>query len=224
MKHQAQLKALGALLRKAREAKGWSQRELAARSGVTQANISKIETAQVDLLFSTLIELARFLDLEVTLAPRQAAPAIEAIIRDVAAARVPVQIARDLERIRVAARAVREGGEGVLADAPESFHLTARRLDEAARTAALAGASFAAPFAARELARIANQVAAAQKLVAPSLKGHADFVARNPKMIEQAERRLAEAARALALLRNTVVHRAADEQRPAYTLDDEEGA
>lgn len=224
MKYQPLLGTFGAALREAREAKAWSQRELAARSGLTQANISKIETGQVDPQLSTLVELARFLDLEVTLAPRQAAPAIEAIIRDTSAARVPPQVARDLERIGAAARAVRESADDVLAEAPASLHVAARRLDEAAGALALAGSSFAAPFAVRELTRIANQVSAAQKLVTPAGKAQLDFVRRNPKMIEQAERRFAEAARALATLRNMIVHRTVDEQRPAYVLDDEEDA
>lgn len=224
MQYQAQLEAFGGVLRQAREAKGWSQRELAARSGVTQANISKIETGQVDPQISTLVELSRFLDLEVTLAPRQATPAIEAIIRDTSAARVPPQVARDLERISAATRAMRQGGQGALAEAPASFHQTVRRLAETAAPLALAGASFAAPFAARELSRIAAQVTAAQKLVTPAVRAQIDFVRRNPKMIVRAEGRLAEAARALAVLRNTVVHRAGEEQRPAYMLDDEETA
>lgn len=224
MLHQTQLETFGGVLRQARELKGWSQRELAARSGVTQANISKIETGQVDPQLSTLVELARFLDLEVTLAPRQATPAIEAIIRGVSAARVPPQVARDLERIKAAARLMRQGAEGPLAEAPPSFHHTVQRLAETAAQLALAGASLATPLAARELSRIAAQVSAAQKLVTPAAGAGIDFVRRNPKMIDQAERRLAEAARALAVLRNTVVHHADEALRPAYVLDDEEGA
>jgi transcriptional regulator with XRE-family HTH domain len=224
MQHQTQLEAFGRVLRQAREVKGWSQRELAARSGVTQANISKIETGQVDPQLSTLVELARFLDLEVTLAPRQATPAIEAIIRGVSAARVPPQVARDLERIKAAARLMRQGAEGPLAEAPPSFHHTVQRLAETAAQLALAGASLATPLAARELSRVAAQVSARQKLVTPADGAGIDFVRRNPKMIEQAERRLAEAARALAVLRNTVVHSADEALRPAYVLDDEEGA
>ncbi len=224
MQHQVQLEAFGGVLRQAREAKGWSQRELAARSGVTQANISKIETGQVDPQFSTLVELARFLDIEMILAPRQATTAIAAIIRGASAAHVPAQVARDLERINSAARIMRQSAEGVLADAPASFHQTVQRLGETAAPLALAGTSFAAPFAARELSRIAAQVSAAQKLVTPAASARSGFAQHNPKMIEQAERRLAEAVRALAVLRNTVVHRADEEQRPAYVLDDEEDA
>lgn len=71
-------------LRSAREASGLSQRELSARSGVPQGHISKIENGTVDLRLSSLIELARVLDLELTLVPRKALPAVQAIIRSAA--------------------------------------------------------------------------------------------------------------------------------------------
>ena len=51
-------------LREARVRKGFSQRELSARSGVPQSHISKIESGSVDLRISSLIALARVLDLE----------------------------------------------------------------------------------------------------------------------------------------------------------------
>lgn len=71
-------------LRSAREASGLSQRELSARSGVPQGHISKIENGTVDLRLSSLIELARVLDLELTLVPRKALPAVQAIVRSAA--------------------------------------------------------------------------------------------------------------------------------------------
>lgn len=222
MRYQTQLQELGRGLREARSAKGWSQRRLSAQSGVTQANISKIENGQVDLQVSSLMELARFLDLELTLAPRQATPAIEAIIRETSAARVPAQVARDVERINTAARDMADRLEGPLAEAPASLRDTVQRVLDASHFLRLSGTSYAAPFAARELSRIANQVTAAQKLLTPTVKAQIDFVRRNPKTIEEAQKRLAEATRSLAVLRNTVVHQTTDEQRPAYVLDDDE--
>ena len=71
------LKSLSA----ARRDKGFSQRELSARSGVPQGHISKIENGDVDLRVSSLIALARALDLELELVPRKAIPAVKAIIR-----------------------------------------------------------------------------------------------------------------------------------------------
>jgi transcriptional regulator with XRE-family HTH domain len=74
------------LLRNARENKGLSQRELSALSGVRQSQISTIEKGAVDLRLSSLIELARALDMELTLVPRLALPAVQSIVRSVASA------------------------------------------------------------------------------------------------------------------------------------------
>ena len=68
-------------LKAARLARGLSQRELSARTGLTQAHISRIENAAVDVRLSNLIELARVLDLEMMLVPRPLAPAVRDIIR-----------------------------------------------------------------------------------------------------------------------------------------------
>ena len=68
-------------LREARVRKGFSQRELSARSGVPQSHISKIESGSVDLRVSSLIALARVLDLELFLTPKKSVPAIKSIIR-----------------------------------------------------------------------------------------------------------------------------------------------
>ncbi|KKO46556.1 XRE family transcriptional regulator [Arsukibacterium ikkense] len=70
-----------ASLREARERKGFSQRELSARSGVPQSHISKIESGNVDLRLSSLIALARVLDLELLVAPKKSVPAIKSIIQ-----------------------------------------------------------------------------------------------------------------------------------------------
>ncbi|GAW36494.1 antitoxin HipB [Roseovarius sp. A-2] len=68
-------------LKAARERKGLSQRALSAKAGVPQSHISKIENGAVDLRLSSLVELARVLDLELTLVPRKKLPAVRAIIR-----------------------------------------------------------------------------------------------------------------------------------------------
>ena len=68
-------------LRSARKARGLSQRALGAKAGVPQSHISKIENGTVDLRLSSLVELARVLDLELTLVPRKAIPAVHAIVR-----------------------------------------------------------------------------------------------------------------------------------------------
>ncbi len=67
-------------LKAARLAKGLSQRALSAKTGFTQAHISKIENAIIDVQLSSLIELSRALDLELTLIPANAVPAVRGIV------------------------------------------------------------------------------------------------------------------------------------------------
>ena len=68
-------------LKRARKSKGLSQRELSTRSGVPQGHISKIENGAVDLRVSSLVALARALDLELELVPRKTVPAVQSIVR-----------------------------------------------------------------------------------------------------------------------------------------------
>lgn len=71
---------LSEALKSAREGKGMSQRALGKATGMTQAQISKIENAAADMKASTLIEMARALDLEVVLVPRKHVPAVKSIV------------------------------------------------------------------------------------------------------------------------------------------------
>jgi transcriptional regulator with XRE-family HTH domain len=77
-----QAEAFAHALREARLRKGWSQRDLSGKVGIPQAHISRIESGVVDVKVSTLVELARLLDLELVLAPRSSLPAVEAVIRE----------------------------------------------------------------------------------------------------------------------------------------------
>src|SRR5438477_6544762 len=79
------LEDIAATLRATREAKGLSQRALSAKAGLTQKHISRIENAEVDLRLSNLVELARALELELMLVPRQAVPAVQGLIRTIEA-------------------------------------------------------------------------------------------------------------------------------------------
>lgn len=72
---------LAAELKAARKRKGLSQRALAARSGVPQSHISKIESGVVDLRLSSLVALARILEMELVLVPRKAVPAVKSVIQ-----------------------------------------------------------------------------------------------------------------------------------------------
>lgn len=62
---------IGKALKKARETKSLSQRELSQKTGIPQSHISKIENGTIDLQISSLIELSRMLDLEPMLVPRE---------------------------------------------------------------------------------------------------------------------------------------------------------
>ena len=63
------------ILQEARTSQGLSQRELGQRSGLTQAQISRIENGEVDLRLSSLIALVNVLGLDLILTPRPPASA-----------------------------------------------------------------------------------------------------------------------------------------------------
>ena len=69
------------LLKSARLEKNLSQRALSLKTGIQQTQISRIESGRADLRVSTLVELARFLDLELVLIPRPLVPAVNSITR-----------------------------------------------------------------------------------------------------------------------------------------------
>ena len=73
------VKQLAQTLREARIARGLSQRELAERAGLGQSRLALIEAGGVDLRTSTLVQLARALDLELVLAPRRVLPAVQSL-------------------------------------------------------------------------------------------------------------------------------------------------
>lgn len=72
---------IATFLKNARTAKGLTQRALSRLAGLPQSHISKIERGAVDLRVTSLVELARALDLELTLVPRKCLPAINSIVR-----------------------------------------------------------------------------------------------------------------------------------------------
>lgn len=77
----AGIEEIAASVREARIAKAITQKELGQRVGLPQSHISKIEKGTVDLKLSSLVEIARALDLEITLVPRKALPAVEGAVR-----------------------------------------------------------------------------------------------------------------------------------------------
>ena len=73
------VKQLAEALRSARIARGLSQRELAERASLGQSRLALIEAGKADLRTSTLVQLARALDLELVLAPRRVLPAVQSL-------------------------------------------------------------------------------------------------------------------------------------------------
>src|SRR3546814_16418898 len=69
--------SLAETLKQARRARGLTQAELGARVGIPQSHISKNEKGGVDIKLSSLTEIARARDLELTLVPRRSLPAVE---------------------------------------------------------------------------------------------------------------------------------------------------
>ncbi len=67
-------------LKRARYAKGLKQTALGKKLGLPQSHISKIEQGGTDPRLSTVTEMARLLDHELFLVPRQLMPAVRAII------------------------------------------------------------------------------------------------------------------------------------------------
>jgi transcriptional regulator with XRE-family HTH domain len=72
---------VGAILAAERRRQGISQGELARRLGVAQSNLSRIEKG-ADLRVSTLLDIARVLQLEPMLVPKQSTRSVRALLDD----------------------------------------------------------------------------------------------------------------------------------------------
>jgi transcriptional regulator with XRE-family HTH domain len=69
-------------LKRARGKRGWGQRALASRLGLTQKHISGIESGKIVPRYDTLLELVRILDRDLIMVPRALVPAVQSMIRD----------------------------------------------------------------------------------------------------------------------------------------------
>ena len=61
-RYNIEIGALGAAVRRYRRKKGWTQVDLEAATGITQADLSRIENGTLDLQFSSIVRLAEALD------------------------------------------------------------------------------------------------------------------------------------------------------------------
>ena len=188
------------MLKAAREAKGLSQRDLSSRAGVPQSHISKIESGVVDLRLSSLISLARVLDLELALVPRKIMPAVRSIVRSGAQERAAAD-----PRARSVIKEIRNVAELVINSSGEPLgekeaDLLRRNLSLLSQ-AGLSGAQLTSLKSAMQAMKL--------YLDDPENKGL-----------------IREAADTIRELRNQLVHARepqADFVRPAYSLDEEDG-
>lgn len=155
-------------LRTTREARKMSQRELSARSGLTQSHISQIERGTMEPGLGSLVDVARALDLEIVLAPKKLMPAIRNILDSIATSNdiVPSdqrKLVRRLERLFAQHR----GELGSAAEA-EKFRnglallrhlpLSSEEMDTFREATALLDRWESDPPSGRELSRIVDAV------------------------------------------------------------------
>jgi HTH-type transcriptional regulator / antitoxin HipB len=69
-------------LKQARTKRGWTQRDLVSRVGLTQRHISGIESGKIVPRYDTLLELVRILDHDLLMVPRTLVPVVQSLIRD----------------------------------------------------------------------------------------------------------------------------------------------
>lgn len=70
------------MLAQERKQRRLSQQELARRTSLAQSHLSNIENGKIDPLASTILEIARVLELEPVLVPRRKLAAVKAEIRE----------------------------------------------------------------------------------------------------------------------------------------------
>jgi transcriptional regulator with XRE-family HTH domain len=181
-------------LRRARAAKGWSQRELSAKAGLTQAHLSRIERGEVDLRLSTLLEVARLLDLEVVLTPRNALTAVQALIRE-------AQASSDFKTVRAATTALNGVVRQLRIDFPK---------DPAVEELASLSRELYALTAAIHTKHVMGDLAQAVEGLQDAVRN-----GRPPALLRRYIDRLRD-------LRNGLAHGRPDPDRPAYSLDNED--
>ena len=205
-------------LKSARAAKGLSQRALSKRTGVPQSHISKIESGGADIRLSSLIELARALDLDLKLVPRKAVPAVDNVVRSavptVAATPAIKELNRTLDTVRNLCIVYPDLSE--LKKLQNSFQTLKNLRNVGKELEALR--DIGKPI--RELQQTYKNFAKAGQRSADQLKAIYD-AAKIPAEQLQA---LRESASAAQNLRNQLVHAISEQPslpRPAYSLDDD---
>jgi len=80
MKHTSAITDIINSISEARKAKNLTQTELGKRLGLPQSYISKLESGRLDIRISTMIEIARYLNLEIMMVPTAMAPTMHSVM------------------------------------------------------------------------------------------------------------------------------------------------
>ncbi|MBM3952039.1 MAG: helix-turn-helix transcriptional regulator [Rhodospirillales bacterium] len=202
------LEEVARILKAARHARGLSQRALSAKTGLTQAHISKIENAGVDITLSNLIELARALDLEVTLVPSKTVPAVQSIIQNVQ----PLASTTDALK---AIRAIQDAGKRLSETLPDTREI--QRIQNIVREIQNLRLGFEE---IAQLQKVAKQARSIYKSIQPINIPKFHLPQEKLKQIKDLARQLQE-------IRNTIAHaipsEAISRTLPAYRLDEDDG-
>jgi transcriptional regulator with XRE-family HTH domain len=204
-----------ASLKDARLQRGLSQRELSAKIGLPQSQISKIESGSVDPRASTLIEFARALDMELALIPRKIIPAVRVLGHE---AELPFTsrdhaITHDLEKLNATVRKL-------TASIPQSTEL--KSLASVVDSLNRLRIDVATASRVREtIAKLRPPVDAIRAL--RKVHENTSELLSTPAFVRQLKQ-IAQFNNNLRKVRNTIVHRTASNlptPTPAYQLDRE---
>ena len=192
--------AIAASLKEARTSKGLSQRDLSAMAGVPQAQISRIEAGTVDPRTTSLIALAHALDMELTLVPRKAVPAVKSISRQSVGqnSKSTGLATKEMNRIAETLRSVQ-----VSMPALEGLSQLQKNLADLERF----GLQNIDPNALRKLRKTIDQI----QLPSHSLEA----IARSQDVLKALRDQLAHAPK---------TSKADDRPKPAYSLDEDDDA
>lgn len=216
-------------LTRARKAKGLSQRALGDKVGWPQSHVSKFEKGNADIRLSGLVELARALDLEVTLVPRKAVPAVRSVVK---ASGEDDRTSQALQKIDQVQRTIDRINLGSL---PDKTSEAARRL--AHITEGLEGFRYNSDTLARltqalePATRIAEQLKRIGALIptidVPNIKIPAISIPQ-PALPPDVFKGLESAAREAQALRNVLAHSEYEPfpsaPRPAYRIEEDDDA
>jgi transcriptional regulator with XRE-family HTH domain len=174
---------------------GLSQRALAARSGLTQAHISQIETGTLEPGLSSFIDMTRALDLEIMLVPKKFLPAVQGILRQTSTEQSTPQ-----------------EGEAALREIARGERLVIKQKRLYGSSADLDRIADALRFLRHAPLR------------KPDLQIVTDAInkLRRYQASPQSKDIVAAIATDLQQLRNRVVHSPSEAPRPAYAIDDED--